>query len=173
NQQSYWTVVGISGGRHTGLLNEDGMLESDKGQFSVEPFLFVDGRLESWANASATQSLAHGYLPVPTVTWMAGNLSLDITTFADGSPASSALVARSRVRRPSAPRPSTRAASNPHSREGRFHRTPRPRTRPVGRRARSRSTSASRRAARAMSRSRFRFRATVFTNGERCTTSPT
>ena len=98
NAQSYWTVVGISGGRHTGLLNEDGMLESDKGQFSVEPFLFVDGRLESWANASATQSLAHGYLPVPTVTWTTGNLSLDITAFADGSPASSALVARYRVR---------------------------------------------------------------------------
>src|SRR6185437_16107431 len=35
SQQSYWTVVGISGGRHTGLLNEDGMLESDQGQFSV------------------------------------------------------------------------------------------------------------------------------------------
>ncbi|HEX6809481.1 MAG TPA: discoidin domain-containing protein, partial [Gemmatimonadaceae bacterium] len=98
NEQSYWTVVGISGGRHTGLLNEDGMLESDKGQFSVEPFLFVDGHLVNWANASPEQSLARGYLPIPTVTWTAGDLSLDITAFADGSAASSALIARYRVR---------------------------------------------------------------------------
>lgn len=98
NEQSYWTVVGVSGGRHTGLLNEDGMLETDKGQFSVEPFLFADGHLVSWANASPTQSLARGYLPIPTVTWTAGELSLEITAFADGSPASSALVARYRVR---------------------------------------------------------------------------
>lgn len=97
NEQSYWTVVGLSGGRYQGLLNEDGMLESDKGQFSVEPFLFVDRRLESWANASPTQSLARGYLPVPTVTWSAGDLSLEITAFADGSPDSSVLFARYRV----------------------------------------------------------------------------
>ncbi|MGH7646906.1 MAG: discoidin domain-containing protein, partial [Gemmatimonadaceae bacterium] len=98
NEQSYWTVVGTSGGRHQGLFNEDGMLESDKGQFSVEPLLFVDGRLVSWASASPTQSLARGYLPVPTVTWHAGDLSLEITAFADGSPDSSALIARYRVR---------------------------------------------------------------------------
>ena len=97
-EQSYWTVVGLSGGHHTALLNEDGMLESDKGQFSVEPFLFVDGRLESWANASPTQSLARGYLPIPTVTWSAGELSLAITAFADGLPDSSAVFARYRVR---------------------------------------------------------------------------
>jgi len=102
NEQSYWTVVGISGGRHTALLNEDGMLESDKGQFSVEPFLFADGHLVSWANASPTQSLARGYLPIPTVTWTAADLSLDITAFADGSPASSVIVAQYRVRNASA-----------------------------------------------------------------------
>jgi hypothetical protein len=102
NEQSYWTVVGLSGGHHTALLNEDGMLESDKGQFSVEPFLFVDGHLESWANASPTQSLARGYLPIPTVTWSAGDVSLAITAFADGSPDSSATLARYRVRNTSA-----------------------------------------------------------------------
>ena len=98
NEQSYWTVVGLNGGRHAALLNEDGMLESDKGQFSVEPFLFVDGRLATWANASPTQSLARGYLPIPTVTWSAGDVSLDITAFADGVPDSSATFTRYRVR---------------------------------------------------------------------------
>ncbi|HEV2178949.1 MAG TPA: discoidin domain-containing protein [Gemmatimonadaceae bacterium] len=99
-EQSYWTVLGVSGGRHQGLLDEDGMLESDKGQFSIQPFLFVNGFLESWAYTPPTQSLARGYLPIPTVTWPTGDVSLEVTAFADGAPDSSALFARYRLRNP-------------------------------------------------------------------------
>ena len=96
-EQSYWTVVGVNGGLHNGLLNEDGMLESDKGSFSVEPFLFANGRLITWADGVSRQTLARDYLPVPSVEWTAGDLSLTTTAFADGPPDSAVILARYRV----------------------------------------------------------------------------
>jgi len=98
NEQSYWTLVGVSGGLHNGLLSEDGMLESDKGSFSVEPFLFANGRLITWADGAPRQSLARGDLPVPSVRWTAGDLTLTTTAFADGSADTTTLFARYRVR---------------------------------------------------------------------------
>ncbi|HEX6966714.1 MAG TPA: discoidin domain-containing protein [Gemmatimonadaceae bacterium] len=97
-EQSYWTIVGVDGGYHNGLLNEDGMLESDRGSFSVEPFLYRDGRLITWADVERTQSLARGYLPIPSAEWDAGKLSLTTTVFAYGDSTASTLVARYRVR---------------------------------------------------------------------------
>jgi hypothetical protein len=97
-QQEYWTVVGVPGDTEQALLGEDGALEVGKGAFSIEPFLFVDGELISWANVDMAQRLADGYLPIPTVTWTRGDLSLDVTAFASGSPARSMLRAHYRVR---------------------------------------------------------------------------
>ena len=37
------------------LFNEEGMVEVDKGAFSIEPLLFVDGRLITWADVALTQ----------------------------------------------------------------------------------------------------------------------
>ena len=48
-EQEYWTVVGVDGDVEEGLLGEDGALEVGQGAFSIEPFLFVDGELISWA----------------------------------------------------------------------------------------------------------------------------
>jgi hypothetical protein len=97
-QQEYWTVVGVSGDTEQALIGEDGALEVGKGAFSIAPFLFANGELISWANVETTQTLADGYLPIPTVTWTRGDFSLDITAFASGSPARSVLRARYRVR---------------------------------------------------------------------------
>ena len=97
-EQSYWTVVGVNGGYHNGLLNEDGLLESDRAGFSIEPFLYSGGRLTTWADAAPRQSLARGYLPIPSVEWSAGKLSLLTTAFAYGDSSASTLVARYRVR---------------------------------------------------------------------------
>ncbi|HTG33527.1 MAG TPA: discoidin domain-containing protein [Thermoanaerobaculia bacterium] len=97
-EQEYWTVVGVDGDREEGLLGEDGALEVGQGAFSIEPFLFIDGELISWRGAEPRQSLAEGYLPIPTVTWTRGDLSLEITALASGPPGSSALHARYRVR---------------------------------------------------------------------------
>ncbi|MFL6262771.1 MAG: coagulation factor 5/8 type domain-containing protein [Thermoanaerobaculia bacterium] len=93
-EQEYWTVVGVDGDSEEGLLGEDGALEVGQGAFSLEPFLFVDGKLISWSDVKTSQSLAEGYLPIPTVTWTVNNLSLEITSFASGPPGHSVLRAR-------------------------------------------------------------------------------
>ncbi len=105
-EQAYWTVVGVDGDREEGLLSEDGALETGAGAFSLEPFL-LDGdrldrrdrrdRLVTWNDVKAEQSLADGDLPIPSVTWRAGDLTLTTTAVATGAPGASALVARYRL----------------------------------------------------------------------------
>ncbi len=56
-EQVYWTVVGADGDAREGLLSEDGMLETGKGSFSIEPFLYVNGSLITWADVQPVQSL--------------------------------------------------------------------------------------------------------------------
>ncbi|MCP5158027.1 MAG: discoidin domain-containing protein [Gammaproteobacteria bacterium] len=96
-EQSYWTVVGVSGDDREALLNEDGALEVDQGGFSIEPFLFADGRLITWADVEPVQDLVDGYLPIPTVRWELEHFWFAVTTFAAGPPGKSALYARYRV----------------------------------------------------------------------------
>lgn len=95
-EASYWTVVGVDRDREECLLSEDGMLETGKGGFSVEPFLW-DGRLVGWGDVRAEQSLRQGCLPIPSVHWAAGDLELEVTAFGTGPPDSSSVVARYRV----------------------------------------------------------------------------
>lgn len=95
--QSYWTVLGVDADSHDAAMNEEGMLEVDRGTFSLQPFLWSDGRLITWKDARVSQSLADGYLPIPTVTWEAAPLTLDATAFVAGAPGSSVLYARYRV----------------------------------------------------------------------------
>ena len=96
-EQAWWTVVGLDGDRQEALLAADGALETGRGAYSVEPFLFVDGRLVTWAQAAPRQSLEEGRLPVPSVLWSAGDLTLTITAFATGQPGTSTIIARYRV----------------------------------------------------------------------------
>jgi len=96
-KQTYWTVVGVDGDSKEALLNEEGMLEAAKGSFSIEPFLFVDGQLITWRDVQTTQELEDGYLPIPSVTWNTGSLSLVVTAFATGAPGASTVYARYRV----------------------------------------------------------------------------
>jgi len=81
-EQSYWTAVGIEGGRTAAILNEEGMLEPDRGSFSLEPFLFADDTLITWADVEVTQSLAERFLPIPSVVWWHDHLALTTTAFA-------------------------------------------------------------------------------------------
>lgn len=96
-EQSYWTVVGVGGDGREALLGEDGALEVDKGGFTVEPFLFADGRLITWADVEPVQDLADGYLPIPTVRWEHEHFWFAVTAFAAGKPGESALYARYRL----------------------------------------------------------------------------
>ena len=76
-EQSYWTPVGVEGGTTAAILNEEGMLEPDRGSFSLEPFLFADGELVTWADAEVSQSLAESWLPIPSSRWRWRDLVLD------------------------------------------------------------------------------------------------
>ena len=103
-EQSYWTVVGVDGGEHEGLLNEDGMLEIGKAMLSIEPFLRVGDSLITWADVTARQTLAEGSLPIPSVHWDAEPLALVVTAFATGEPGAEIMHARYRVTNTSASR---------------------------------------------------------------------
>ncbi len=93
-EQPYWTVVGADGADAEALIGEDGNVEPFKGGFSIEPFLKVGEKVFTWADAAPRQSLADGDLPIPTVTWTAGGLTLEITAAVTDS---SLLLLRYRV----------------------------------------------------------------------------
>jgi hypothetical protein len=96
-EQTYWTVVGVDGDDREALFNEEGMLEVDRESFSLEPFLQTGGRFFDWATVEVSQELEQGDLPIPSVTWGAGAVSLRVTAFAAGPPGRSTLYARYRV----------------------------------------------------------------------------
>ncbi|QSA97837.1 discoidin domain-containing protein [Methylococcus sp. EFPC2] len=81
-RQTYWTPVGTGSGGTQALINEEGLVEVDKGRFSIEPFLYADGRLISWADAERTQTLEAGYLPIPSSAWLTDDWRLTTTAFA-------------------------------------------------------------------------------------------
>jgi F5/8 type C domain len=97
-QQSYWTVLGVDADTHEGLVNEQGMLETGKDEFSIEPFVFTDGRLMTWRDVTTDVSSLSGDLPIKTVSWKMPSLEMSITTFAGGPRDSSLLFARYRIR---------------------------------------------------------------------------
>jgi hypothetical protein len=96
-EQSYWTPVGVAGGTAAAILNEEGVLEPDRGSFSLEPFLWVDGALVTWADAAISVSLAQDALPIPSSTWRHGALVLTTTAFAVADPEGPAAHARYRI----------------------------------------------------------------------------
>ena len=81
-EQSYWTPVGLAGASSAAILNEEGMLEPDRGSFSLEPFLYTDGALLTWADVEPTIALAQSDLPIPSSTWRDRGLTLTTTAFA-------------------------------------------------------------------------------------------
>ena len=98
NEQSYWTVVGEVHDEREALFNEDGALELDRSSFLVEPFLFTGGKLVTWNDVQSTQSLANGFLPIPSVDWTANDARLTITAYAQAKQ----IFARYRVTNPTA-----------------------------------------------------------------------
>jgi hypothetical protein len=77
-EQSVWTPIGISNGTHCALMNEDGMVEVDPGSCSIEPMLWVKGRLFTWTDVTSRQELLEDWMPVPSVIWETGDWSLRI-----------------------------------------------------------------------------------------------
>jgi hypothetical protein len=83
------------GGDRSGLLSEDGAIESGRGGCSVEPVVrLADGSLVTWADVSLTQRLREGHLPLPAVRWQHAAFTLDIEAAADGPRDAPELLAR-------------------------------------------------------------------------------
>ena len=101
-QQTYWTPVGTGEDVTQALFNEEGMVEVDKGAFSIEPFLYSAGRLVTWADVALTQELEQGYLPIPSSAWRTGGEILRTTAFATGHTDAAVLYIRYRVENTSA-----------------------------------------------------------------------
>ena len=96
-KQNYWAVIGVSGDTREGLIDEQGSIESGKGQFSIEPFLFTNNKLITWNDAKRSTGDAGGDLPIPTVIWKSPGIEMTVTSFAWGAPDSSVLYARYRI----------------------------------------------------------------------------
>jgi F5/8 type C domain len=83
-EQSYWTCAGSPDSRSCALINEEGLVEMNRGSFTLEPLLEVGGRLITWADVRGDVRLEDGMLPVPTATWSLAGLGLETTVFANG-----------------------------------------------------------------------------------------
>jgi len=81
-RQSYWTTVGTGEGQSQALFNEEGMVEVEKGSFSLEPFVYVGDRLFTWADVALKQGLEGGYLPAPFCQWRTERFIMTVTAFA-------------------------------------------------------------------------------------------
>ena len=57
-------------------MTQEGMVEVDRGTFSIEPFLFADDRLVTWADAETTTALEGRRLPIPSSVWRIDGLAL-------------------------------------------------------------------------------------------------
>ena len=84
-EQSYWTPVGSPHGKRRALINEEGLVEVDEAGFSLEPFLLSGGRRLTWADVTSTAALPEGGAPMPSVTWKADGLQLEILPWVDGN----------------------------------------------------------------------------------------
>ncbi len=96
-QATYWTVVGVADDEHEALLDADGMLEVEKGSFSVEPFLVVGPRVLGWQEARTAQALDSAYLPIPEVERAHPPLLLRVRVFASGAPGRAFVYATYRI----------------------------------------------------------------------------
>ncbi|MGZ3374711.1 MAG: discoidin domain-containing protein [Gemmatimonadaceae bacterium] len=97
SEQSYWTVIGVDRDSAEALINEEGMIEVGRGQFSIEPFLYTDGKLVTWSDATTSVASNPEALPLPQVVWSTRDLDLSISAFAAGAIDSSVLYARYRI----------------------------------------------------------------------------
>ncbi len=97
SEQSYWTVIGVDRDSAEALVNEEGMIEVGRGQFSIEPFLYTDGKLATWNDVKISVASNAEALPLPQVVWSTTDLDLTISAFAAGPVDSSVLYARYRV----------------------------------------------------------------------------
>lgn len=92
-----WTVVGVDRDPREGLLGADGALETGPGEFSIEPFLRLGGRLVTWNDVTSEVRLVDDHLPLPQVVWTSGDWRLTVTAAGTGPAGGSSLLATYRL----------------------------------------------------------------------------
>ncbi len=78
-QASYWTIAGVNNDVKEAMINEDGMVEVDKGLFSIEPMIKMGDSLYNWSNVASSQFLGDGgksdpFTFIPSVAWQINDL---------------------------------------------------------------------------------------------------
>lgn len=79
-QASFFTVTGVNNDTQEGLLSENGMVEAEKGAFSLEPMIMQNGKLYNWSNVEVSQTMGNSTKPqdfqfLPGVKWKLDNLN--------------------------------------------------------------------------------------------------
>lgn len=82
--QEYWTIVGLPEEHHESLFSETGIIEPFKNAFSVQPLLWLGGKLHTWADVDIDLALADGILPLPTVCWTGDGWQLKMSAVMGG-----------------------------------------------------------------------------------------
>lgn len=106
--QRDWTVVGVPIDDHEALMSEQGIVEVDKGRFTLEGLVRVDRPSEApeatsaqellrLADGAHTQRLEQGWMPIPSVEGAAGPLTTSVTALATGEAGASTLLVRYRL----------------------------------------------------------------------------
>jgi len=88
-QASFWTITGVNNDVKEALINEDGMVEVDKGLFSIEPIIKSGDSVITWSNVNSMQSLGgfennHDFNFTPTVSWLLNNLKFETSVVSTG-----------------------------------------------------------------------------------------
>lgn len=97
-EQQPWTVVGLAGDDYEALIDAGGAVEVCRGGFRLEPFLMVDGKLVTWAEAKSTQRLVDEYLPLPVARLVAEDKqALEVMPLVVGAPGRRELVIEYRL----------------------------------------------------------------------------
>ncbi len=85
-EQNYWTVCGGLESDAETLISEDGAIELGRAGPTLEPFIQVNGKTLTWADAKISQRLIDDELPLPQVLMQfdaAPGLELSITLIED------------------------------------------------------------------------------------------
>ncbi|NLG33926.1 MAG: hypothetical protein GX548_01085 [Lentisphaerae bacterium] len=82
--QEFWTIVGLPEEPNESLFSETGILEPFKHAFSVQPMVWADGELRTWADVELEQELQDRILPLPTVRWKTDGWQLEISAVMSG-----------------------------------------------------------------------------------------
>ena len=97
-EPTHWTVVGADRDKREGLMGAGGAVEAGPGQFSLEPFVWRDGRLITWADTPLVASLVDDDLPLPRITWEPDDgWLLQVTALGVGEAGASSQLVRYRL----------------------------------------------------------------------------